>query len=84
MMNDKPNVGLVDSHAEGDGCDDNLDFVFHPWGLDLSFFLLTNVSMVKCNGKPTWLQIRANLFAVFTRHAVDDTWLPVVLREYLH
>ena len=75
-MDDEAYITFVNSHAKGDGRNDNLDSVIHPVTLDVlpasvgqfCVIIITGYAMVA-------FQIFSEFLAVFARNAVDDATL---------
>ena len=75
-MDDEAYITFVDSHAKGDGCNDNLDSVVHPVALDVLPARIGQIRVIKITGYAmVTFQIFSELLAVFARDAVDDATL---------
>ena len=77
-VDDKADVFLVDAHAEGNGGDDDLDFVFHPVLVDGSAVFHGAVGVEKVAFYLLFLEVFGEFFGFFASHAIDDTGFALV------
>lgn len=79
MMNNKPNIRLINSHPKRDSGNNNLYPIFHPLGLNLTFLVFTYVGVVECYFKTLCLKLAAHLLAVFAGNTVYYAGLVLVV-----
>lgn len=72
-MNDEPNVRLIYSHPKSDCGHNDMDFVFHPFLLNMALLCITDVGVVECDFIPLGLEFLAELFALLPGEAIDDS-----------
>ena len=72
-MNNKPNIPLINAHAEGNSSDYYLDVVGHPPFLDVLAARVRQVRVVEVTlDLMIFPQVLGQPFAVFSADAVDD------------
>ena len=82
-MYDEADVRFVDAHTEGDGCDDDADFLHQELVLVLRPGLGVQARVVGKCADAVDAQHLCQLFHLFTAEAVDDARFPWVLADEL-
>lgn len=78
-MDDKANIGLINSHSKSNGCDNHLDFIPGPSCLDDVPITGSQASVIKCCVDLEFgLQIGSHDFTVLLRDAINNSRFPRV------
>ncbi len=84
VVDDEPDVGLVDAHAEGDGGHHDEDVVAHETLLVVVPLSIRQTRVVGADGKPLRRECRAQGIHPFSRRAINDAGIVGVPAEDLH
>ena len=74
-MYDESHIHLIDSHTEGDCCNDDVDLVPHPTVLDIFPGFITHPSVVEVTLNLVLREVTSQVLAFRSRKTVDDTTL---------
>ena len=72
-VHDEPDILFVDAHTEGNGGNDDVDFVSHPPQLNIFTSLISHLSMVIVAVNLELRKLGTEFLALFPCQAVDDT-----------
>ena len=72
-MDNKSNIGLVDPHPKSNSRNNYLSLIVHPLSLNIAFFLLTNIGMIKIHEISFSSQFLTHLLTLFSRNAIDNS-----------
>ena len=78
MVNDVAHVSFVDSHAEGDGSNDDMILVALPLSLDVRSLLGSHACVVVIRTDTKLLEFLRDVFATLARQTVDDAGLLMI------
>ena len=78
IVNHKPHVGLVDSHAKGHGGHHNLHLIPNKKILMVNANLICQACMIRQHVVARLLQLLSQLFHLFARQTIDDATFVLV------